>query len=996
MDFIKNGVLLRIVLKTSFVLILVFSCNSQLLAQYTFEQITKNQGLSHNNVESILEDSDGFMWFGTRDGLCRFDGYEMKVYRNTSDPNSISGNRILSVAEDKNGMLWVATYQNGLNKFNKKKNIFVHYGSDYGIGNQVYKIEVLKDGTVLVGSSNGLAVFDSQKDTFTIYTPTYTEYGINSHIISDILETREGQIYIATWENDIQKFDKESGKFYSIFYNPLNRIVVNYRKRLLEDLKGNIWISAQMHGLASYNPKTQQTKFYYQGPKGLNTDVLNGDMILSPEGNIWLATDVGGINIFNTKEERFEYITHHDDKTSSLSSNHIYTLYVDKSNRIWVGTFDKGVAYYDPLMNKFRNTSWPDDLYSFFSSKSVLSLFQDSNENIWIGTDGQGLHSVDRNFKLKSYYHSDKDVNSLSSNVITSLGEDILGNILIGTYAGGLNVYNPQKKRFKHYKNDPNNNKALHSENVWTLITDSQGQNWLGLLGNGADIFDSKRGSFKNIGPYSNELSKIGHPNVMSIMEDADGDIWFGTEGDGIYVFDKQAGKVLRIVTNPSSNVVTKGVIKDMFQDSQGEIWIATEGNGLFKYNEGTKKLNHFTTKEGLPGMIILGINEDNAGSIWVSTYDGLAIFKKSAGVFSAFSKDDGLSSNEFNAEAFIKLSNGSFLVGSNNGIDIFDPLEIRFNQNLPKVLFTHLSVLNKEVLPGDTINNRVILENDFSVTKEITIQYEDKIFAIEFAALNFTQPQKCQYKYMLEGFDEDWIYTTFDHRFASYSNLQNGDYVFKVQASNNDGKWGNNTAELKIKILPPFWRTVWFKTLVFLLLFGVLALIYLSRLRSIKNKFIRDEAHHKNRILELEKENIESELEKLTYYTVNRNRVLINYKNRLHSLSVKAKESVKKGLQVVITEIDKEISDDKEWKYIEPRLDKFYNNFITILKETHPDLTLSEIKVATYVRMDLTSKEISEFMNKTIRAVENDRYRLRKKINLESNDSLQNYLLNL
>ena len=248
----------------------------------------------------------------------------------------------------------------------------------------------------------------------------------------------------------------------------------------------------------------------------------------------------------------------------------------------------------------------------------------------------------------------------------------------------------------------------------------------------------------------------------------------------------------------------------------------------------------------------------------------------------------------------------------------------------------------------------------------------------------------------MLEGFDEDWILTNSNHRFASYSNLEKGDYIFKVKASNNDGKWGNNISELKITILPPFWATVWFKILIFLTFLAVFSIFYYIRMRFVKKNFAQEQAINQKRIIELEKENTESELEKLTFYTVNRNRELINYKNRLLSLSMKAKESVKKGLKLVITEIDKEIADDKEWKYLEPRLDKFYNNFVTKLRTKHSNLTLSEIKVATYVRMNLTSKEISEFMHKTTRAVENDRYRLRKKINLDSNESLQNYLLNL
>lgn len=989
MNFSKNRLkqLLTILLLGSYI---------SLLGQYSFQKISKADGLSHNNVECIMQDSEGFMWFGTRNGLCRYDGYEIKVFRSSSNPNSISGNRILSIAEDNNGFIWVGTYQNGLNRFDKRKSSFTHFNIEQGIGNQVYRIKKLSDGSISIGSNNGLSIYDSDTDSFVNYVPDSSEKSVNSHLVSDILETKDKSIFIATWENDIQEFDKSKGEFKSIKYIKGNQPVVNYRKRLLEDLNGNIWISAQKHGLCRYNREKGDIRFFHNNSEDLNTEILNGDMILSPDGNIWVATDEGGINIYNTNTNSFEYITQQTDFSNSLISNHIYTLYLDNSNRVWVGTFDQGVAFFDPQMNKFKSNIISDNVFSFFKGKSILSLFQDKNETLWIGTDGHGLHSIDYGNKLKSYYHDPANKNSLSSNVITSLCDDADGNLLIGTYTGGLNKFNSNTQQFERFRPDSDNGDAIHSENVWSIIRDSEGNNWLGLLGSGADIFDSRLAKFKNIGPYSNELIKVGHQNVMSILEDSDGDIWFGTEGHGVYIFDKQAGKVLKLPLDINIKSLSNGIIKDIFQSITGDIWIATEGDGLYKYSEVNKSLKQYTTSNGLPGMIVMAIEEDNAGDIWVSTYDGLALLRKKTDSFTAFFNHDGLVSNEFNPNSFIKLRDGSLVVGSINGINVFNPHAIQYNQIKPKVYFTKLNILNQEVFPGDTINKRIVLDKDILYTKEIELKYSDKIFSIEFVALNLTLPQKCQYKYMLEGFDKDWIYTNPLHRFATYSNLKEGQYTFKVQASNNDGVWGETSAELIIIVLPPFWKTNWFISFVLLAIAGTFILVYIYRMRALKNKFLKEQVINQNRILELENENIEAELEKLTYYTINRNRVLVNYKNRLHLLSNQAKESVKKGLNVVIDEIDKEINDDKEWKYLEPRLDKFYNNFISQLRKLHPDLTLSEIKIATYVRMNLTSKEISEFMNKTIRAVENDRYRLRKKINLDSNESLQNYLMNL
>ena len=980
-----------------FILIIVFFlCRIELSAQFSFKHIDKNEGLSHNNVECILKDSDGFLWFGTRNGLCRYDGSNIKVYRNSINANSISGNRIMSIAEDYKGNLWVGTYQNGLNKFDKKTNSFIHYGNDKLIGEQVYRIRTFSDGTIYIGSTNGLAIYNEKTDNFEVFLPSNKKNSINSHLVSDICKTKNGQIYIATWANDIQRFDPKTKEFFSINYiQNTSRPFVNFRKRILEDKKGNLWISAQKHGLCKYNPQTGNAKFFFKTEGGINSEILNGDMVLLPNNKLWIASDGGGINVFDIETEGFEYIKTNANEAGAISSDHIYTLYLDNNNCVWVGTFDQGVDYYDPEMNKFQNKLFSEELINFFKGKSVISAFQDSKLRIWIGTDGNGLHYIENNKSLKSFYFNEKDTNSVSSNVITSINEDAFGNVLIGTYAGGFNIFNEEKETFTHFTSNLSESKNVHSENVWTILSDSEQKVWLGLLGMGVDIYFPKSKTFKNVGPYSNELLKIGHPNVMAIMEDSDGDIWFGTEGAGVFIYDKQAKKVLNLYSN-EFNFTENGVIKAFYQDKRSNIWIATEGDGLFKYNKIEKKTTQYTTANGLPGMIIHGILEDEHSNIWVATYDGLAFKSENSLYFTTFSKIDGLSSNEFNAKAFIKLRNGDFIAGSINGIDVFNPEALNINQTIPEVIFSKLEVFNKEILPGDTLNQRVILTKDIAFTQEIKISYFDKIFAIEFVALQYTHPEKCQYKYMLEGFDNDWILTNSTRRMATYSNLPSGTYTLKVKASNNEGQWGNNTTEIKIIVEPPFWKTFWFILLLVLFFLGLIALIYYNRMQFLKKTYAQEKILNDKKILELENENYESELEKLTFYTVNRNRVLVNYKTRLLSLATKAKESVRKGLELVIEDIDNEIGDDKEWIYIEPRLDKFYDQFVTKLRERHPDLTLSEIKVATYVRMNLSSKEISEFMHKTTRAVENDRYRLRKKINLDSNESLKDYLLNL
>jgi len=984
----------------NFFLIQVLLC-SGLLAQVEgdqidIERITREDGLGHNQVECIFQDSDGFIWFGTRNGLSRYDGFEIINFTSSLDPGSISGNRILSINEDTEGYLWVGTFQSGINRLNRETGFFEHFDDQPELGNRINRISVPGDGNVWICTDYGLAKYRKESNDFQVYHEDQADTSsLNSNQVSDIIQTRSGDYYVATWNQAIQHFDPLTGRFTDIHYERSPDLMIDYRKRLVEDLEGRIWISANQHGLSRYDPATGASRLFTKENSGLSTNILNGDMLLDQDGKIWIATDGNGINILDPVSNTFSYLSSTTSFPGTLPGDQVYAIYQDMQNHIWIGFFDKGVAHIDPFSNNFRHTLHKTADLDLLRGTSVLALYQDTRGTVWAGTDGDGLYSFPLAGEPRIYMHDPENDRSISSDVVTSIGEDGMGHILVGTYAAGFNILDPALDVFTRI-DQGYDNRSVHSSSIWEIYRDSREKVWLGLLGNGLDLYDPVEGTFLNLGMGSPERNRVNHPNIMVIIEDADGDIWFGTEGNGVNILDRQTGTMTEPMLSGSDSILQSSMVRSLFQERRGRIWIGTEGQGVFIFNKRNGEMRQMSVKDGLPDNIIQGIQEDDRGIFWITTGNGLAMYNPATGVILNYYTEDGLTANEFNSDAVLMLDDGRILTGSVNGCDVIEPSGMVFNQNIPRVVLTSLEIMNEKVKVGEMVNGRVVLDRLITYKDQITLKHSDKLFSIEFAALNFSHPEKCDFMYKLEGFGEDWVISSSERRFATYSNLKQGDYVFKVKASNNDGKWGFNTRELNIRVLPPFWTTWWFISLLVVVMVMAVYYIYITRLQAYKNSFLKQQAQQEKRIIQLEKENLESELKKLTFFRLNRNRNLLELKNRLMGISLKARESVKKGLEDIIAEIDSEISSDRDWKHIEPQLDITYNNFISKLRERHPDLTLSEIKIAAYVRMNISTKEMAEYMHKTVRAIENDRHRLRKKLGLDASNSLREYLSSL
>ncbi|MBN2612680.1 MAG: response regulator [Bacteroidales bacterium] len=821
---------------------------------YKFSRIDINKGLSHNQVNCILKDSRGFMWFGTLSGLNRYDGYNFRIFRNNpKDTTSINDNYINRIFEDNTGKLWVGTRE-GFVIYNPEKETFDRNISGF-----------LRNMGINAESAIELVNFD--KDRSFIITADYKlyEYSVrtkNARIINNSEDTLKGiqkQVYSAIPDRDgniwfistTGVLELTSAENYEVLYRDYT-IYRNFPKeymdfRLFVDADNDLWVYAanSSQGLYHFNSRSRVFSHYNTASPDikLGSNIVRG-LEQDDEGIIWVGTDHGGINLINKKTPYVSYLLSNPYDDRSLSQNTITTLYRDNTGIIWAGTFKKGVSYYHEDVIKFRlikhQASDPENI----TYDDVNCFSEDENGNLWIGTNGGGLVYYDRGKNLfRHFKHNPNNKNSLSSDVIVSMYMDQSEKLWIGTYFGGLNCFDG--KRFVHYRHNPDNPNSLADDRVWDIYGDKDNNLWIATLGGGLDLLDVSTGRFRHF-KYSVD-SLLTSDFIASVKEDNKNNIWIGT-AVGVNVYNKSTGQFRYYAASAGD---TASLINDNINcikiDSRQNIWIGTR-EGLSMFDPRLELFRNFTKENGLPDNSVFSVAEDLNGNLWLGTTNGLSnlVIEKDNSDnityrFKNFDESDGLQGKEFNKGAAFRTKKGELLFGGTNGFNIFYPDDIRANKRKPDIVFTSLQIFNNEVKVGEKINGRVILKKTFSQVEKIVLKYHENVISIEFAALDYFQPEKNQYEYMLEGFNNTWMKTDASLRKATYTNLDQGDYVFRVRASNNDGVWNTEGVSLKITVLPPFWKT---KTAFVIYFFAIIGLLLLLRHLILERERMRHRVH--------------------------------------------------------------------------------------------------------------------------------------------------------
>ncbi len=852
-----------------------------------FKRLTDADGLSQTNVLAVLHDSQGFMWFCTRDGLNKYDGYNFEIFRHDqNDSTSISGNDIRDIIEDKDGTIWVAAF-GGLNRYNREQNNFTRFtrsdDPDRLPTNTVIKFYESNEGELWVGTSQGFTLYDKEKNKFTRFQhDPDDETSLSSNNILSMTEDRQGNFWISTYYG-LNKWDKKSNYFKRYFHDPADKSSLpdNRVNQVFIDSRGIMWLCTN-GGLSRYVRETDSFVNYVHdenNPEGISHNsviAIEEDL----EGRLWIGTENGGLNIFDVEQEKFTHYQYDQYDNSSLSNNSIYSIYKDRKGSMWVGTYSGGVNFYDRDAKSFdRLYKKPGDDTSL-GNNNVYAIKEDSQGNIWIGMDGGGVNKYNpRTGKFTHYLHEKDNPNTIAGNYVLTLemaGED---KLWLGTWGDGVSVFDTKRNTFRHFKNIPGNRNSLSLDNVMHIYEDRSGGIWISTVGGGLNYYDEGTDRFywhrQDVHAYRWLDDDFPH----STYEDRFGNLWIGTEAVGVFLYDRDSGSIARFMIDPNTpGSFTGKKVFFIWEDSKDNLWFGTD-NGLNKFNYEDSTFTVITEDDGLPSNVVKSMLEDDQGNLWMGTNKGLSKLNPETMTFENYMPSDGIQAYEFNSKSALRASDGKMYFGGVNGINVFDPSQIKDNKRIPPVVFADFRIFNQTVpisAKGSPLPKHI---NELG---ELVLSYEHSVFSFDYSALNFTAPDKNQYAYMMEGFDREWNYVG-DKRTATYTNLSPGQYTFRVKASNNDGIWNETGKSIRITIVPPYWQTWWFRLLVVIFVIAMGVGFYFTRINQIKRQKNVLEEEVKVRTSEIEEQ--KEELQKQAHQLQQANDAILAQGKRLETL---------------------------------------------------------------------------------------------------------------
>ncbi|CAM2005817.1 ligand-binding sensor domain-containing protein [Acanthopleuribacter pedis] len=775
-----------------------------------FTNLGSNDGLSQSTVWASLQDDLGFVWIATTEGLNRYDGHTFKVFKHDpNNPNSLADNQIRDLCLGNDDDFWMAT-ANGLSRYIPKQNRFETYRNQQGEPDSLsynYTVCLAKsDDSLWIGTREGLnrMRFDQPGRFQRFRHDPQDPMSLNHNEVRGILFDRQKRLWVATF-GGLAQFDPERQAFIRYPAGP-GGLSHNQVRALAEDSEGFIWAGTS-NGLNRFNPETQSWLHFYEKPNdnnSLHDDWINV-IVADRESGLWIGTKDGGLHLYDSSTGDFTHYSRTPGLENTIAGNNIISLFIDRARMLWIGTYSAGVSKLDLKATQIRKIELTDNS---IEAKEVQAMYLGRDETLWVGTQYGLIEHNQREQRTELHYHDPKRANSLSENQVLSIQADLQGRIWAGTYSGGLNRYLGYD-RFKHYRHNPKNSTSLASDIVLCLMLDKGGDLWLGTR-EGLSRYQASSDDFWHWTIPDGEQISRRQRAVITIHETKDGTLWLGTDGAGLIRYSPRGGDFTRFRQNlHNPNTLHSDVVNAVYEDGAGVIWLGTNA-GLTRFEPGSSLFTTAGNTEGLPSGTVYAIIEGESKALWLSTNQGIFRYVPESGAHETrhFDVSDGLQSNDFFRGAVLKDPGGNLYFGGINGVNVFHPANLRYNEYEPPVVLTSFRIFDEPApIPGDV-----------AYLDAYKLSYKQNMLSFEFAALDYSAPRKNQYAYMLEGFDSEWIYSG-SRNYAAYSNLDGGTYRLRIKGANNHGKWNEAGLSLQLTVTPPFWRTTWFLTLIIVLL---------------------------------------------------------------------------------------------------------------------------------------------------------------------------------
>jgi len=913
----------------------------------------------------ILQDKFGFIWFGDQEGLVKYDGYNLKRFKQIPfDTTSLSNNFVFDIKEDSLGNLWIATRGGGLNYFDQRTERFKHYRNNpeaiNSLGsNDILNILVEDNGSLWVSAfPNGFThiTWDS------IGNPIYKRFPVRNpakdlvyYTVLEIYKDKNGLIWIGSTGMGLQCLNPESGEIKTYRHDPKNEYSINHNfvSSICEDDSGNLiigtgfWFTGTGGGLSIFDKKTKKfIRFKHdpQNPNTLSSDVINS-LHIDNRNVLWIGTSRGGINYISLKD----LYNKKDPNFKKALTGTIAAIYEDRAENIWIAPHAFYLYRLETQSSLFSYLKHELHNLNSLNHSSAYSLYLDNQQNLWVGHTKNGTTCIN----LKTKHHerltpNPQNLNSISSSKIASICEDKQGRIWFGTSLHGIDIYDPGSGKFTHITSNLKDSTTLANNYVRHLLKRPNGDIWVFLEKDGIQLYNSENHAFINLDTQQEAIEK---GTIYSMFEDRSGKLWLGSANNGLYAITLN-GKEIQNLEHYSYNAKNKNginnnVIGDILQDREKNILWLTTNCGLNRFDMDTGLFSHITENEGFATNFLLTLLQDNSDNLWITTSEGLSRYDPKTGEIINFDKKDGLPHTSFGGGSRRNVKTiGDTLYFGALGVIAFDPKNVQTNQKIPQVRFTDFKVFHKSV----SLDTSILLKN------KITLDNEQSVFSLDFSALNFTNPNKNLYKYKMEGFNKDWIHIG-NNRRASFTNLDPGKYTFRVKGSNNHGIWNEEGTSIKVIITPPWWATWWFRTIIVLLILGILYWIFKSRTSALKKKHLAQKEFSRKLIDSQEKER--KRIATALHDSHGQNLLIIS--NEMQQYVEKHKES-KNELKNIIDTVQESINEIREISYdLHPHI------LERVGIEEAIDSMISKISKSTDIQFDLISDEVDNVFDKKV-----------------------------